>query len=71
MAWRVMMTKIEQEMVQILIEEVRGLNLNEPEGLINSLIEAERETTNMSDRRPTLKCLTNLIDNALNAEKGD
>jgi len=61
----------EQEMLKILIEEVNGLELTNPELLVKGILEAERDTANAEDRRPTHRRLRDLIDEVLKVEMGD
>ncbi len=62
------MSTTEQDMLKILSEEAAGLGLADAEGLLNGLLEVERETANASDRRPALKRLSDRIDSALKTE---
>ena len=62
------MSTTEQDMLKILIEELRGLNLKNSEDLIAGILEEESEAANADDRRPVQKRIASLIDNALKSE---
>jgi len=63
-------SKIDEEMATILKEEINKLGLKDASKLVSDLLEVERTSTNINDRRKPQKELNEIVDDAIDAEEG-